>query len=108
MGKGSSMRKTGWLVPALLLAVLPPATLATGWRKDSSDLGVLNKRLRGKVVDHTANHGEDRRIWSRSMYQRRDAYVYLPPGFDRSQHYPLLLWLHGFGQDEKAFVRHIV
>src|SRR5262249_62399560 len=56
-----------------------------------------------KIVDHTANHGKDNRIWSRSLYQRRDLYVYLPPGYDPSQRYPLILWLHGFTQDEQSF-----
>ena len=74
------VRKIAWLGVALLLAGLPLASVrATGWRKDTNELAVINGRLRGKVVDHTANHGADRRIWSRSLYQRRDVYVYLPP-----------------------------
>jgi S-formylglutathione hydrolase FrmB len=60
--------------------------------------------LQGTIVDRTANHGVDRRIWSRSLYQYRDLYVYLPPGYDKNQTYPIMIFLHGFGQDEQSFL----
>jgi pimeloyl-ACP methyl ester carboxylesterase len=103
------VRKIAWLGVALLVAGLPLASVrATGWRKDTNELDVLNRGLHGKVIDHTANHGVDRRIWSRSLYQRRDLYVYLPPHYDPSVRYPFMLWLHGFAADEQSFAQHVV
>jgi pimeloyl-ACP methyl ester carboxylesterase len=64
--------------------------------------------LAGQLVDHTHNHGADNRIWSAALQERRDLYIYLPPGFDPCRRYPLLLWLHGINQDEKAFVEFIL
>jgi pimeloyl-ACP methyl ester carboxylesterase len=63
----------------------------------------MNRQLSGALVDYTHNHGADRRIWSDALGQKRDLYVYLPPGYDPSQSYPLIIWLHGFGQDEHTF-----
>jgi S-formylglutathione hydrolase FrmB len=65
----------------------------------------MNRKLHGQLVDYTHNHGADRRIWSEALGQKRDMYVYLPPGFDPRQSYPLLIWLHGFGQDEHTFAK---
>ena len=48
--------------------------------KDEFDMIGLRRRLKGRIVDHTGNHGQDHRIWSRSLHQWRDLYVYLPPG----------------------------
>ena len=67
----------------------------------------LNRRLHGRVIDHTFNHGVDRRIWSPALGERRDLYVYVPPGFDPGRRYPLVLFLHGFGQDEKVFLEAV-
>src|SRR5262249_13575854 len=94
------VRKIAWLGVALLLAGLSPARVGAGWRKDTNELDILNRGLHGKVIDHTANQGVDRRIWSRSLYQRRDLYVYLPPNYDPNIRYPFMLWLHGFAEDE--------
>jgi S-formylglutathione hydrolase FrmB len=102
------MNKTGWLGTLLLVALIPQSGMALGWRKDSAELDKLNKRLAGTVIDYTANHGKDLRMWSRAMSQRRDLYVYLPPGFDPTERYPLLIYLHGFGQDEQSFLQLIV
>jgi S-formylglutathione hydrolase FrmB len=96
-----------WLGAALLLALAVSDARATGWRKDTNEIDVINRRLKGKVIDHTANHGVDRRIWSRSLYQRRDLYVYVPPNFDPHVRYPLLIWLHGFAEDEQSFLHFV-
>lgn len=96
-----------WWGP-VLGTLFPLVTLANGWRKDNPRLWQLNRRLCGQVVDHTSNHGQDRRMWSPALGQRRDLYVYLPPGFTPAQSYPLLLYLHGFGQDEQSFLEEIV
>jgi S-formylglutathione hydrolase FrmB len=58
-------------------------------------LKLQNARFHGQIVDFTDFHGEDRRIWSSALRQRRSLYVYLPPGFDPAQRYPIVLWLHG-------------
>lgn len=100
----STMR---WFIIFVLMGLSCGTASATGWRKDSSDLTVFNRRLKGTVVDHTANHGKDNRIWSRSLYQRRDLYIYLPPGYDRTQRYPLIIWLHGFSEDEQSFLHNV-
>jgi hypothetical protein len=55
-------------------------------------------------VDHTANHGLDNRIWSRSLHQWRDLYIYLPPNFDKTQCYPIIYYLHPFALDEQTFL----
>jgi S-formylglutathione hydrolase FrmB len=68
------------------------------------DLNQLNARLIGKVHDYTANHGQDRRIAAPSLGQPRDAYVYVPPGYDPAKRYPLVIWLHGLAQDESSFL----
>jgi S-formylglutathione hydrolase FrmB len=65
----------------------------------------LNCRLQGQLLDFTHNHGHDRRIWSAALGQRRDLYVYLPPGFDPRKKYPLSIFLHGAGQDEHFFLQ---
>lgn len=91
----------------LLLAFglpLAPAQ-AIGWRKDSAALLQLNHKLAGKIIDHTANHGRDRRIWSPSLGQRRDLYIYLPPHYDKNQRYPIIMLLHGFSEDEQSLFR---
>jgi S-formylglutathione hydrolase FrmB len=59
--------------------------------------------LAGTLVDHTANHGGDYRIWSPSLGEHRDLYVYLPPGYDPHRAYPALIWLHGIAEDEGSF-----
>ena len=64
----------------------------------------LNGKLGGRVLDYTDNHGADNRIWSPALNQRRDVYVYLPPGYDGVKLFPVMLFLHGLGQDEKIFL----
>jgi hypothetical protein len=95
-----------WLAAALLLggAVVAPAagpfTIAR--------LNRVNARLCGRVVDYTHNHGVDRRLFSPALGEKRDLYVYLPPGFDPQQRYPVVLWLHGMAQDEYSFLDKVV
>lgn len=101
------MSKIRWIGLFVLLAVPLGQAHAQGWRKDGNELAQMNNRLCGKVVDYTANHGTDNRIWSPQLFQRRDLYVYLPPGYQPCQRYPLMIWMHGFCQDEKAFLLHI-
>jgi S-formylglutathione hydrolase FrmB len=65
------------------------------------ELKRFNAKLHGYVYDFTHNHGVDRRVWCPSLGKKRDMYVYVPPGYDGVKQYPLLIWLHGFSQDEK-------
>lgn len=65
----------------------------------------VNQALHGQVIDFTHNHGADRRIWSPALGQRRDLYVYLPPGFDPCKRYALAIILHGAAQDEQFFLQ---
>ena len=71
-------------------------------------LDQLNRRLQGQVVDHTDNNGEDRRIWSTALQEKRNLYIYLPPGFDPGERYPVMIWLHGFAQNERSFLQYVV
>src|SRR6185437_12313408 len=68
----------------------------------------VQRRLCGQVLDFTHNHGADRRIWSAVLCQKRDLYVYLPPGFDPHQCYPVLLWMHGIIRDEKSSAKRFL
>ena len=53
------MRRIGWLGVLALVGLTPAGAWATGWRKDSNDIHIINKRLAGRVVDYTANHGQE-------------------------------------------------
>src|SRR5262249_2062740 len=96
---------------AILLAGVCPAAYCQ-YSKDRADKGKdefdivgLCRRLKGKLVDQTGNHGQDHRIWSRSLHQWRDLYVYLPPGYDPCEKYPIVIYLHPFAFDERSFLR---
>ncbi|MGF1583157.1 MAG: alpha/beta hydrolase [Gemmataceae bacterium] len=91
----------------LLLGIVPGAAQADAWRDADNGVRRVNRYLSGKVIDHTANHGKERRMWSRNLWQRRDLYVYLPPNYTPKRQYPLMIWLHGFYQDEKSFLKFI-
>jgi len=64
----------------------------------------LNRTIAGVVLDYTHNHGADNRGWSAALGQKRDVYVYLPPGYDGRAKFPIMLTLHGIGQDEQNFL----
>ncbi|MGH7226280.1 MAG: alpha/beta hydrolase, partial [Gemmataceae bacterium] len=72
------------------------------------ELNRINGQLQGQVLDFTRNHGSDKRIWSPALQQKRDLYVYLPPGFDPCKRYPLLIWLHGHTEDEFTFLHDVI
>jgi S-formylglutathione hydrolase FrmB len=96
-----------WSAAVLLLGLsVRPASahiLPRPW-----DLDRVNQRLHGQVIDHTNNHGHRRAIWSQALCEYRDLYVYVPPCFDPNKRYPVMLYLHGFSQDEHSFVRQVV
>jgi hypothetical protein len=101
-----------WAILATLL-MLASLLVLTGLSMDAHAHGsvqakvkasLLDLHLQGTIVDRTANHGSNRRIWSRSLYQYRDLYVYLPPGYDANQAYPFMIYLHGFSSDEVSFL----
>lgn len=71
-------------------------------------LAKLNRRLHGEVVDHTHNHGQDNRIWSAALCELRDLYVYLPPCYDPSKRYPIVIYLHTFREDEVGGLRETI
>src|SRR5438046_2584035 len=66
-------------------------------------LAKTNHELHGQILDFTHNHGHDRRLWSPALGEKRDLYVYLPPCYDPTKRYPLLIYLHGANQDEEFF-----
>ena len=75
--------------------------------KDEFDIIGIGRRLKGRIVDHTGNHGQDNRIWSRSLHQWRDLYIYLPPGYTKTERYPIMIFLHPFAMDERTFLRFV-
>jgi S-formylglutathione hydrolase FrmB len=101
------VNRAGWLGVVLVLGLASGPAQAGGWCT-KGELDRVNRQIHGVVIDHTHNHGADRRIWSEALGQPRDLYVYLPPGFDPCRRYPLILWLHGFAQDEQSFLLYVV
>lgn len=71
------------------------------------ELNRINSGLHGHVIDFTDHHGKDRRIWSPALCEKRDMYVYLPPCYDPRKQYPLVIFLHGAGQDERFFLQSV-
>jgi pimeloyl-ACP methyl ester carboxylesterase len=100
------MRSAGWWA-VLLLLFLGASASAHGVRHRFTLLHT-NRRLHGKVLDFTHNHGADRSLYSPSLGEKRDMYVYLPPDFDPNVRYPLIIFLHGFAQDETAFLTDVI
>lgn len=93
---------TRWIVAVAILLIATSSVAALPRIPRPWENQRLNKQLHGTLVDFTANHGVDRRMWSPALQERRDLYVYLPPGYDGKKQYPLVIWLHGFSQDEKS------
>lgn len=94
-----------WAAVVAVLATITPAAEPNWLRtRGAGQLDRLNATLAGTVLDYTSNHGADRRGWSFALGQKRAAYVYLPPGYDGTTKFPVMLLLHGIGQDEKNFL----
>jgi poly(3-hydroxybutyrate) depolymerase len=89
---------------ATLVLILAVAASAKAQVFDLISLNHLNGKLSGRVVDYTQNHGSDRRLYSPILGRPRDLYVYLPPGYDPSVAYPMILFLHGTDVDEHYFL----
>ena len=100
------MKNLTWYALAVL-ALPVPARAGDG---SPCDCPVVRPGLAGQVIDYTHNHGRDRRIYSAALGQKRDLYVYLPPGFDPKRQYPLIIFLHGYAYigDESTFLNHVV
>jgi pimeloyl-ACP methyl ester carboxylesterase len=96
------MNKARWLAAALILCWTVPE-FGQGGLLGRRKFDRIQSHLHGQVLDFTRNHGADRRIWSPALSEKRDMYVYLPPGFDPDKRYPLMIYLHGFAQDEMFF-----
>jgi S-formylglutathione hydrolase FrmB len=82
------------------------ALLALLWSVAGASAWFPNRppRLAGTLIAYTRQHGVDRRIWAPTLGQWRDLNVYLPPGYDPTCRYPVMLWLHGIAQDEHSFM----
>ena len=89
---------------AAIVILVSWASPGVGQVFDFVNLDRLNRTLCGRLEDHTWNHGKDRRLFSPILCRKRDLYVYLPPGYDPSVAYPLILLLHGADLDEHAFL----
>ncbi len=101
------MKRMPWcfLVAVMLAGLVPFTSLAQEAKgKDETNIIALGKRLKGRIIDHTGNHGHDNRMWSRSLHQWRDLYIYLPPGYNRNERYPIMIYLHPFAMDERTFL----
>src|SRR5579883_3474744 len=94
--------RRGMIVAVLALLVVGP-TPARAQLRSLVSIDRVNRKLNGQIVDYTHNHGQDNRIYSQILGMPRDMYVYLPPGYNPRQAYPLLLYLHFSNTDEHAF-----
>jgi poly(3-hydroxybutyrate) depolymerase len=92
------------IAPLIFLASWAATATSHAQVFDQVNLDRLNRKLCGRVVDHTWNHGSDLRLYSPILGMKRDLYVYLPPGYDPSIAYPLVVYLHGADLDEHAFL----
>jgi S-formylglutathione hydrolase FrmB len=101
------VRHTG-RIAVVLLGLLPWSSASAHPIRRFFELDRVNRQIAGHVLDYTHNHGDDHRIWSPILGQKRDVYVYVPPGFDPCKHYPLILWLHGHAEDEFVFLRDVI
>ena len=88
---------------AVMATVLPVASAKSKAQK-AAVLDQVNSQLHGRLIDVTNNHDVDRRFYSPALGTMRDMYVYVPPGYDGRTQFPIILWLHGFSQDEQGFL----
>jgi hypothetical protein len=100
--------RAGWLAFTFVFLVVGQPCARAHLLKRPFQLERINRKLAGKVIDHTRNHGADNRIWSEALHEKRDLYVYVPPGFDPCKRYPLAIYLHGFREDESDFLTDVV
>src|SRR5438094_857762 len=104
--KGHTVTTRTGVLAGLVLMLVPLAVRADG-PLERLRFHRLQNHLHGCIVDFTNNHGADRRIYSTALCQQRAMYVYLPPGYDPGQCYPVLIWFHGFRQDEHEFLHDV-
>jgi S-formylglutathione hydrolase FrmB len=95
------VKKAAWLGLILLVGLAVQGAQASG----KLELALVNLKLKGQILDFTNNGCQDKRIWSRSLQELRDLYIYVPPCFDWNQRYPLVILLHGFGADERMLLK---
>lgn len=104
------MNRNGWLGSLMALCLLAAPALGGPLGNRAFPVKHLertNRKLCGTVLDFTCHHGDDNGLWSAALCQKRDLYVYLPPCYDPTKSYPVMLWLHGFMQDEKHFLDYV-
>src|ERR1043166_7734828 len=92
------------ILACMLMIALGGGSARTDGILFPSEVERINRCIQGQVLDFTQNHGKDRRIWSNALCAKRDLYVYLPPGYTPAKKYPLVIFLHGAGQDERMFL----
>jgi S-formylglutathione hydrolase FrmB len=100
------VKHIGW--PSLLLVAVLASPASAKLLPRPFVLDRYNRQIAGQVLDFTNNHGTDRRIYSPALDQKRDLYVYLPPGYDPCKRYPMGIYLHGFLSDEASFLINVV
>jgi len=89
------------LVALALLAVASPARAQL---RAFASADRVNRTLSGRVDDYTRSLFHDRRIDSAVLGQKRDLYVYVPPGYDPRKSYPILLYFHVSRVDEHELI----
>jgi pimeloyl-ACP methyl ester carboxylesterase len=99
------VRRARWIAVVLIVLVAARTNLSAHPLRSQIAFRRAEKGLHGQLLDFTHNHGADRRLWSPALCEKRDMYVYLPPGYDACRQYPLIVFLHGFAQDEGVFLR---
>ncbi len=94
-----------WVVAAITAILIPAAADALPIISNlpkPHQLEEINCKLAGHICDFTRNHDGDHRFYSAALCEKRDMYVYTPPGYDGAKQYPVFIWLHGLLQDERG------